>query len=115
MNTIDSIAEMKDQLRALNRAHPDATRGFAAMQKGIKEGGVLGVKEKEFIAVGIAIATRCMPCVEFHVDALMKAGATREEMADVCAMVINMGGGPGLMYAAKALAIWDQLAEAASA
>ena len=111
MDTKASMAEMKDQLRALSRAHPDATRGFGGMQKAIKESGVLGVKEKEFVALGIAIATRCMPCIEFHVEALMKAGASREEMADICAVAINMSGGPGLMYGAKALAVWDQLAE----
>lgn len=111
MDSKQSMSEMKDQLRALGRAQPDATRGFGAMQKAIKESGVLSAKEKEFVALGIAIATRCMPCIEFHVDALMKSGASREELADVCAMAINMAGGPGLMYAAKALAVWDQLAE----
>jgi AhpD family alkylhydroperoxidase len=111
MESKASMDEMRDQLRNLNRALPDQTRGFGAMQKSIKDGGVLGVKEKEFVALGIAIATRCMPCIEFHVEALMKTGASREEMADVCAMAINMAGGPGLMYAAKALAVWDQLAE----
>lgn len=111
MDSKASMDEMRDQLRNLNRALPDQTGGFGAMQKSIKEGGVLGVKEKEFVALGIAIATRCMPCIEFHVEALMNTGASREEMADVCAMAINMAGGPGLMYAAKALAVWDQLAE----
>ena len=111
MDSKASMDEMRDQLRNLNRALPDQTRGFGAMQKSIKEGGVLGVKEKEFVALGIAIATRCMPCIEFHVEALMKTGASREEMADVCAMAINMAGGPGLMYAAEAMAVWDQLAE----
>lgn len=110
MDTKSEMAEMREQLRALNRALPEATKGFATMQKAIKEGGVLGVKEKEFVALGIAIATRCMPCIQFHTGALMRAGATREEMSDVCAMAINMGGGPGLMYAGKALAVWDQLA-----
>lgn len=111
MDTQASMAEMRDQLRSLNKALPEQTKGFGAMQKAIKDGGVLGVKEKEFIALGIAIATRCMPCIEFHTLALMKSGATREEMADVCAMALNMAGGPGLMYGAKALAMWDQLAE----
>ena len=110
MDAKAEMAEMRNQLRALNRALPEATGGFAAMQKGIKESGVLGVKEKEFVALGIAVATKCMPCIQFHTEALMRAGASREEMADVCAMAINMAGGPGLMYAAKALAVWDQLA-----
>lgn len=110
MDVNASMSEMRDQLRALNKTIPDATRGFGAMQKAIKDCGVLSVKEKEFVALGIAIATRCMPCIEFHTEALMKAGATREEMGDVCAMAINMAGGPGLMYGAKALAVWDALA-----
>jgi len=42
----------------------------------------------------------------------MKAGASREELSDVLAMAIQMSGGPGLMYAAKALACWDELAAA---
>jgi alkylhydroperoxidase/carboxymuconolactone decarboxylase family protein YurZ len=39
----------------------------------------------------------------------MKAGATREEMGDVVAMAVQMGGGPALMHAAKAFACWDEL------
>jgi len=42
----------------------------------------------------------------------MKAGATREELGDVLAMCIQMGGGPAVMYAGKALDCWDQLSAA---
>ncbi|MFK5998371.1 MAG: carboxymuconolactone decarboxylase family protein, partial [Rhodobacterales bacterium] len=34
----------------------------------------------------------------------------REEVSDVLGMAIQMGGGPSLMYAAKALDCYDQLA-----
>lgn len=102
------LAETKDQLRALNRALPEATKGFAALSKAVKETGVLGAKEKEFVALGISIALRCDACIAFHIEALAKAGATREEVADVLAMALQMGGGPSLMYAAKALDCWDQ-------
>ena len=40
----------------------------------------------------------------------MKAGGTRAEMADIVAMAVQMGGGPALMYGAKALAAWDEFA-----
>ena len=46
----------------------------------------------------------------YHVDALMKAGGSREELADTLAMALQMGGGPALMYAGHALACWDELA-----
>ncbi|MCC6303832.1 MAG: carboxymuconolactone decarboxylase family protein [Rhodobacteraceae bacterium] len=104
----------RDELRALNRALPEATRGFGALSKAVKEHGVLGLKEKEYVALGIAIATRCDACIGFHVEALARAGASRAEVADVLAMAVQMGGGPALMYAARALACWDQLAAAAA-
>jgi AhpD family alkylhydroperoxidase len=109
------ISDKRRQLKSLGGAVPDVTAGFGALSKGAKDGGVLEFKVKEFIALGMAIATRCEPCILFHTDALRKAGATREEVADVCAMAVQMGGGPGLMYAAQALDIWDELTAPAAA
>lgn len=110
MSYKSDIAGMRDELRVLYKTIPGATGGFAILSKAVKEGGVLGVKEKEYVALGIAVAQRCTPCVNFHVEALMKAGATREELGDVLGMAIQMGGGPALMYAGHALACWDELA-----
>ncbi len=106
------IAATKDQTRVLAKTIPDTMKGFGTLSRAVKEGGVLGVKEKEFVALGIAIGVRCEPCIAFHVEALMKAGASREELADVLGMAVQMGGGPAVMYAAKALDCWDQLAAA---
>lgn len=104
------IDEMRGELRVMNRAIPDATKGFGALSKAVHDGGVLDGKTKEFIALGMAIVQRCEPCILFHVEALMKAGATREELGDVLSMAIQMSGGPGLMYAGRAMACWDELA-----
>ena len=40
-------------------------------------------------------------------------GASREEIAETVAMCVYMGGGPSLMYGAKALAAFDELSESA--
>ena len=61
------------------------------------------------MALGIAVAIRCEPCIMFHTQALVNAGATREEVAEVLSMCLQMGGGPALMYSAKALECYDQL------
>ncbi|MGL4310258.1 MAG: carboxymuconolactone decarboxylase family protein [Paracoccaceae bacterium] len=106
------IDEMRAELRVMYKAIPEATQGFATLSKAVKDNGPLSVKEKEYVALGIAISQRCEPCINFHVEALMKSGATREELGDVLAMSIQMGGGPTVMYAAHALACWDELAAA---
>lgn len=105
------VGEMRDELRELNRTIPEAAKGFGTLSKAVKENGPLDVKTKEFIALGIAIAMRCEACIGFHVEALARAGGSREELSDVLAMAVQMGGGPSLMYAAKTLAAWDALAK----
>lgn len=104
------IQDMRGEIRAMNKLIPQTAAAFGDLSKVAKDSPYLSVKEKEYVALGIAIAQRCEPCINFHVEALMKAGATREELGDVLSMCIQMGGGPALMYAAHALACWDELA-----
>lgn len=110
----DRSQEMRSEIRAMNKLIPGTAAGFATLSKAAKDEGPLSVKEREYIALGIAISQRCEPCISFHVEALMKAGASREELGAVLAMAIQMGGGPALMYAAHALGCWDELAAAAA-
>ena len=106
-----SIGNTKNQLRNLNKTIPETAKGFQTLQKSVEDNGVLDLKTKELIALGIAISDRCADCIGFHVQALARAGGSREELADVVAMSIQMGGGPALMYGAKALDAWDQLVD----
>jgi len=107
-NTIDTT---RHDLRTLNALIPDTARAFGGLGKAVTEGGTLDFKTKEFVALGIAVATKCEPCIGLHMEALIRAGATRDEVGDVLAMSIQMGGGPAMMYAAKAIACYDKLAE----
>jgi AhpD family alkylhydroperoxidase len=109
MNWHDKLTQTRDRLRRLNRAIPQTAQAFGGLGKAVKEGGVLEFKQKEFVALGIAVALRCEDCIGLHVEALVRAGASREELGDVLAMSIQMGGGPSMMYASKALACFDEL------
>ncbi|SOB94134.1 carboxymuconolactone decarboxylase family protein [Rhodobacter maris] len=110
MSYKQKMEDQRAELRVMSKAIPDAMRGFGAMEKAITENGVLDKKQKEWLAVAMGIVIRCEPCVNFHVSALMRAGGTREELSDICAVAIQMGGGPAMMYAAHALACWDEIA-----
>ena len=103
------LDDTRQGLRTLNKAIPDTAQAFGALGKSVKQGGVLEFKHKEFVALGIAVAVRCDDCIGLHVETLVKAGATSEEVSDVLAMSIQMGGGPAMMYAAKALTCFDEL------
>lgn len=111
----DKIADMRGEIRVMNKLIPAAAAGFGQLSKAVKDSGPLTVTQKEWIALGMAIAQRCEPCINFHVEAMQRAGGTREELGDILGMAIQMGGGPALMYAAHALAAWDELAAPAVA
>ncbi|ALI56916.1 carboxymuconolactone decarboxylase family protein [Celeribacter marinus] len=109
MSWAEKNESMRDALRSLNKANRNIPKGFGAMSQAAMEGDLLDGKTKEMVALSIAIGVRCEPCVGFHVEALAKQGASREELAEMLAMCVQMGGGPVLMYAAKALEAWDEL------
>ncbi len=96
-------------LAKLRAAIPDVTRGFSAMAQGALKDGALDKKTKELIALALGVAEHCDACIGFHVDALVKLGATRAEVEETLGMAVYMGGGPSLMYAADAIAAWEEM------
>lgn len=113
MSWQDKLDATRSGLRNLNGAIPEVAKAFGGLGKAVKTGGALDFKTKEFVALGIAVSDHCEPCIMLHIEALIRVGATRDEVADALGMAIQMGGGPSMMYAAKALECYDELAGAA--
>ncbi len=63
--------------------------------------GVLGKKQKERIALGMALTQQCHYCIGLHIRACKRAGVTVEEIMEVCGIAIMMGGGPVLTHMAE--------------
>ena len=111
----DLTRDISAELGKLRTEIPETLQAFHALGKAASAEGALDKKTKELIAVALSVAARCDPCVGFHLQALVKLGATRAELADVLAMAVYMGGGPSLMYATKASAAFDEFSAAAAA
>lgn len=107
----DITRSVSNSLVKLRAAIPDTTRGFSAMAQGALRDGALDKKTKELIALALGVAAHCDACIGFHVDALVKLGASRAEVEETLGMAVYMGGGPSLMYAADAIAAWEEFAE----
>lgn len=114
MSYKQDTADLRAELRILHKLNPETAKGFAALSAGAMADGSLDKKSREFVALAIAVTQRCEPCINLHVEALIKVGSTREELGSVLAMCVQMGGGPALMYAAHALAAWDEFTAAAA-
>lgn len=94
---------------------PETMQGFNAMAKAALAAGAIPALEKELIALAIGVASRCDACIGFHVKALVRLGASRAQLMETLGICTYMGGGPTLMYAAKAVQAWDEFTGAAPA
>jgi AhpD family alkylhydroperoxidase len=109
---VNSYPQFYDQVSATmakyGKENPDAMAGFMKMHKAGSSDGALSAKEKELIALGIAITVRCDGCIAFHVHDAINAGATHEEIVDAIGVAILMGGGPSVVYGSLALEALEQ-------
>ena len=108
MSWTSFLNDTMKRMGALQKETPKTFEGFGVMGAAAKTDGVLSEKTKEFIALGIAVSTRCDSCIGFHVKSLVRLGATRDEVCEALAMIAYMGGGPSIAYGAKALEAYDE-------
>jgi AhpD family alkylhydroperoxidase len=102
-------------LASLRASTPDVMKSFGDLGRAATANGVLDKKTKELIALALSVAARCDPCIGFHAQTLVKLGATRQEIDETLGVTTYMGGGPSLMYAASAVAAFDEFSRIASA
>ncbi|WP_298884520.1 carboxymuconolactone decarboxylase family protein [uncultured Bradyrhizobium sp.] len=107
-NYIDITRNISANLKKLRNDIPDTMKGFAVLAQAATRDGALDKKTKELIALALGVAAHCDGCIGFHAEALVKLAATREEVEEALGMAVYMGGGPSLMYAADAIAAYEQ-------
>jgi AhpD family alkylhydroperoxidase len=98
-------------LAEIRKEVPDVLKGFNGMAQAASREGVLSHKNKELIAMAIAITARCEGCLGYHAQTLVKLGVTRQEFMEMLGVAVYMGGGPSLMTAAEALMAFEEFAE----
>jgi AhpD family alkylhydroperoxidase len=91
--------EWPETMNATKAANPDLGKAFGPFFSTLMKEGELDVRQKELIALGIAVATRCEPCIYAHVEKCLKHGASRQQIMEATGVAVMMGGGPAYTYA----------------
>jgi AhpD family alkylhydroperoxidase len=85
-------------VQKMSLSSPQMVKGFGSLHDQVMKSGVLGEKEKELIALGIAVAVHCIPCIRLHTRAAHGAGATKEEIMEAASVAVVMAGGPAYTH-----------------
>lgn len=96
----DQVLAGVGELASLN---PDVIRGYQAIGGAARKSNLLGSKVNELIALAAAVSLRCDGCIVVHTDAALKAGATREEIAEALGTAMGVNAGAGLVYSTRVM------------
>ncbi|MEG3175343.1 carboxymuconolactone decarboxylase family protein [Sphingomonas sp. RB3P16] len=87
----------------LAKLSPDTVRGYGTLSGAGAKTGHLDAKTRELIAIAVAISLRCDGCITSHVDAALKLGATREEIAEALGVAVAINAGAAIIYSTRTL------------
>ena len=87
----------------LMKLSPDTVRGYQTLSSANSKTSKLGEKTRQLISLAVAVTTRCDGCIVIHTEAALKAGATREEIAEALGVAVAMNAGAALVYSTRVL------------
>jgi AhpD family alkylhydroperoxidase len=82
---------------------PDADAAFRAFSDAVFKEGALDAKSKQLIAVAVAHVTQCPWCIEGHVKAARRAGASPEQIMEAIWVAAEMRAGAAYAHSIKTL------------
>jgi AhpD family alkylhydroperoxidase len=112
VNYRDLTKAVSAGLATLKSSTPEIMKNFSDLGRAATANATLDKKTKELIALALSVAARCEPCIGFHMQTLVKLGTTRQEIDETLGVCTYMGGGPSLMYAASAIAAFEEFSSA---
>lgn len=95
--------ELKGRIGELGKLSPDTLKGYLTLSGAGAQTNHLDGRTRELIALAVAVTTRCDGCITTHVDAALKQGASREEIAEALGVAVALNAGAAMVYSARVL------------
>src|SRR5215210_25372 len=91
-------------LSELKKLAPEEFKGFVALDSMVgKDNGAIPRKYRELMALAVALTTQCPYCLDVHTRNAKRAGATREEVAEVAFLAAALRAGAAVTHGTLAL------------
>ena len=115
MESMDDVrGELRQPALDLRGLIPEVMRGHAEMSRAALAAGELTTGVKELMAIAIAITRECDGCIVAHTRGALRAGVSRQQLAETIGVAISMNGGPGTVWGPRALRAFDEASAARS-
>ena len=109
-NYSDHAKGVDTRIAALFKAAPKPMTAYNQLVQAASADGAIEAKIKELMALAISISSRCEDCIAYHCRAAINHGATEAEVTETIGVAVEMGGGPSVVYGARAYQAYKDLA-----
>ncbi len=105
------LKETMENIGEYGKVNPELMGAFSNMHRIGIQSGALSTKHKALIALGISISVRCDGCIAMHTSEALQNGASTDEVVETIGTAIYMGGGPSVVFGAKAYEMLKEFKE----
>jgi len=109
---MESMDHIREELRQpaldLHALIPDVMKGYVEMASAAMVEGELSTAVKELLALVIATTRECDGCIVAHARGAIRAGVTRQQVAEALGVAVAMNGGPSTVWGPRALRVFDE-------
>ncbi|MDD4727152.1 MAG: carboxymuconolactone decarboxylase family protein [Dysgonamonadaceae bacterium] len=96
------LEETLQRIGSYGEANPELMEAFSNVHRIGTQSGALSTKHKALIALGISISVKCDGCIAMHTTEALQNDASTDELVETIGTAIYMGGGPSVVFGAKA-------------
>lgn len=97
------LKELLSTIGKIAHLSPDTVRGYKMLSDAGQKTNHLDEKTRQLISLAVAVTTRCDGCITVHTDAAIKAGASKEEIAEALGVAVAMNAGAALVYSTRVM------------
>lgn len=99
--------------KELVRLAPVEAKAFLGLKAAAERAdGAIPEKYRELISIAVALTTQCSYCIDAHAVNAVKAGATREEIAEAVFIASALRAGAAVGHGLLALRLFDEASAA---
>lgn len=103
LNWNEYRTELMGRIGEMGQLSPQTLHGYKTLSGAGAQTGHLDGVTRELIALAVAVTTRCDGCITVHVDAALKQGASREQIAEALGVAVALNAGAAMVYSARVL------------
>lgn len=111
MSAYQSPDDLSHAKQLMQAASKEASAFLNLKATAERKDGAIPEKYRELMSIAVALTTQCAYCIDAHVQNAVKAGATKEELAETVFIASALRAGAAVGHGLMAMRLFEEHAK----